>query len=70
VWVVVFETGRALAFVVSEGGRAINNSVIHPEWLIPKVGLEPTPFCEDRILSLARLPSFWYWPGIGLTLKS
>lgn len=25
-------------------------------WKVPKVGLEPTPSCEDRILSPARLP--------------
>ena len=55
-WVVIFETGRALGFVMFEGGRAINDGAIHPESLMPKVGLEPTPSCEDRILSPARLP--------------
>ena len=37
---------------------------------VPKVGLEPTPSCEDRILSPARLPSAWYWADVGLTLIS
>ena len=59
-WVVIFETGRALAFVMFEGGRAINGGAIHLELLIPNVGLEPTPPCEDRILSPARLPCLWY----------
>ena len=56
VWVIIFETGRALAFVMFEGGWAINLGAIHPELLIPTAGLEPTPSCEDRILSLVRLP--------------
>ena len=43
VWVVIFETGRALGFARFEGGRAINDGAIHPELLIPNVGLEPTP---------------------------
>jgi len=42
VWVVIFETGRVLAFVMFEAGRAIYDGAIHPELLIPKVGLEPT----------------------------
>ena len=68
-WVAIFETGRALVFVMSEGGRSINDSAIHPESLIPKVGLEPTPPCEDRILSPVRLPSTWHWKQVGLTVK-
>jgi hypothetical protein len=43
VWVVIFETGRVLGSAMFEGGRAINDGAIHPELLIPKVGLEPTP---------------------------
>jgi hypothetical protein len=54
--VVVFETGRALAFVMFEGGRAINDGAVHPALLIPNAGPNPTPPCEDRILSPARLP--------------
>ena len=60
-WVVIFETGRGLEFVMFEGGRAINDGAIHPELLIPNVGLEPTPSCEDRILSPVRLPYSWHW---------
>ena len=59
VWVVTFETGRVLGFAMFEGGRAINDGAIHPELLKPNVRLEPTPSCEDRILSPARLPSLW-----------
>ena len=44
--------------------------VTQPDVLLPKVGLEPTPFCEYRILSPARLPSVWYWADVGLTLIS
>ena len=40
--VAIFETGRALVFATFEGGRSINDTAIHPESLIPKVGLEPT----------------------------
>jgi len=43
VWVVIFETGRALAFAMFEGGRAINNGALHPELLIPNAGPKPTP---------------------------
>ena len=57
--VVIFETGRVLAFVMFEAGRAINDGAIHPELLIPNVGHEPTPSCEGRILSPARLPLAW-----------
>jgi hypothetical protein len=55
--VVNIETGRAVAFVKLKDGRAIKQGAIHLESLIPKVGLEPTPPCKDRILSPARLPS-------------
>jgi hypothetical protein len=30
-WLVIFETGRALAFAMFEGGRAINDGAIHIE---------------------------------------
>ena len=36
---------------------------------VPKVGLEPTPSCEDRILSPVRLPYTWYWKHVAVTLK-
>jgi hypothetical protein len=52
-----------------EGGRAINEGAIHPELLIPNVGLEPTPSCEDRILSPGRLPYSWYWKHVAVVLK-
>jgi hypothetical protein len=39
------------------------------ESLIPKVGLEPTPSCEDRILSPVRLPYSWYWKHVAVILK-
>jgi hypothetical protein len=70
VWVVIFETGRALAFVMFGGGRAINDGAVHPESLIPKEGLEPIPPGGDRILSPVRLPYPWYWKHVGVTLKS
>jgi hypothetical protein len=57
VWFVNIDTGRLVSFVNFEDGRAIKQGAIHLESLIPKVGLEPTPSCEDRILSPARLPS-------------
>jgi hypothetical protein len=59
--VVNIETGRVVAFVKLKDGRAIKQGAIHLESLIPKVGLEPTPSCEDRILSPARVPSAWHW---------
>jgi len=31
---------------------------------VPKVGLEPTPSCEDRILSPARLPEYHAGPTL------
>ena len=52
-----------------EDGRAIKQGAIHPESLIPKVGLEPTPSCEDRILSPVRLPYSWYWKHVAVILK-
>jgi hypothetical protein len=55
-WAAIFETGRAPVFVILEGGRSINDGAIHPDSLILNVGLEPTPPCEDRILSPVRLP--------------
>jgi hypothetical protein len=54
--VVNIETGRVVAFVQLKDRRAIKHGAIHRESLVPKVGLEPTPSCEDRILSPARLP--------------
>ncbi len=56
VWVVNIEPIRVVAFVKFEDARAINRGAIHLDSPIPKVGLEPTPSCEDRILSPARLP--------------
>ena len=40
-----------------------------PKSLIPNVGLEPTPSCEDRILSPVRLPYSWYWKHVAVILK-
>ena len=51
VWVVNIETGRLVAFVKIEDGRAIKQGSIHLESLIPKVGLEPTRVLPHRILS-------------------
>ncbi len=59
-----------MSFVNFEDGRAIKQGAIHLESLIPKVGLEPTPSCEDRILSPVRLPFPWYWKHVGATLKA
>jgi hypothetical protein len=56
VWFVNIETGRLVSFVNFEDGRAIKQGAIHLESLIPKVGREPTPSCEDRILSPVVLP--------------
>ncbi len=36
--------------------------------IMPKVGLEPTPSCEDRILSPVRLPYLWYWKHVAVIL--
>jgi hypothetical protein len=36
--------------------RANLHVAICRKYVVPKVGLEPTPSCEDRILSPARLP--------------
>jgi len=67
--VVNLETGRVVQFVKFEDGRAIKQGAIHLESLIPKVGLELTPPCGDRILSPARLPSTWRWKQVGPTIK-
>jgi hypothetical protein len=67
VWVINIETGRLVAFVNIEDGRAIKQGAIHLESLIPKVRLEPTPPCGDRILSPARLPGAWHWEHVGMT---
>jgi hypothetical protein len=40
-----------------------------PAIQLPKVGLEPTPSCEHRILSPARLPSAWRWKQVAVVLK-
>ena len=69
VWFVNIETGRSVSFVNFEDGRAIKHGAIHLELLIPKVGLEPTPSCEDRILSPVRLPWPWYWKHVAVVLK-
>ena len=58
-----------LGFAMFEGGRAINDGAIHPKLLKPKVGLEPTPSCEDRISSPARLPSSSCWKQVAVVLK-
>jgi hypothetical protein len=42
-----------VAFVKFEDGRTTRKYAIRLELLIPKVGLEPTPSCEDRILKKA-----------------
>ncbi len=55
-WAVNIETDQPVAFVMLEAGRAIKEGAIHLESLIPKVRLEPTPSCEDRILSPVRQP--------------
>jgi hypothetical protein len=34
------------------------------------VGLDPTPCCEDRILSPARLPSPWYWKQVAVVINA
>ena len=36
---------------------------------VPKVGLEPTPPCEDRILSPGLLPSPSHWKQVAVVLK-
>jgi hypothetical protein len=54
--------GSATARLVRESRMSLclpSRSGRSPMWssrLVPKVGLEPTPSCEDRILSPARLP--------------
>ena len=67
--VVNIETGRVVAFVKLKDGRAIKQGAIHLESLIPKVGLEPTPSCEDRILSPAHLPSPSHWKQVAVVLN-
>jgi hypothetical protein len=57
VWVIHIETGPVIAFVMFENGRAIKQGAIHLRSLLPKVRLEPTPVCDDRILGPVRLPS-------------
>ena len=63
------EIRRSVSFVNFEDGRAIKQGAIHLESLIPKVGREPTPSCEDRILSPVRLPYSWYWKHVAVVLK-
>jgi hypothetical protein len=36
---------------------------------VPKVGLEPTPSCEDRILSPILVPYSWHWKHFAAMLK-
>ena len=67
--VVNIEIGRVVAFVKLKDGRAIKQGAAHLESLIPKVRLEPTPSCGDRILSPAPLASSWYWKQVAATLK-
>jgi hypothetical protein len=54
--VVNIEIGRGVALAKLKDLRAIKQGAIHLESLTPKMGLEPTPPCEDRILSPVRLP--------------
>ncbi len=35
---------------------AVHQGLMDDAIIVPKVGLEPTPCCQDRILSPARLP--------------
>ena len=60
-WVASFQTGRVVPFVKFQVGQAIKQGAIHLESLIPKVGLEPTPSCEEkvgtRIALLTRRPT-------------
>ena len=67
VWFVNIEAGRVVPFVKFQVGRAIKQGTIHLQSLIPKVGLEPTRSCEDRILSPARLPFRSRGADTGLT---
>jgi hypothetical protein len=68
--VVNIEAGRVVAFVKLKDGRAVKQCAIHLESLIPKVGLEPTPPCGDRILSPARLPRRRIQSGVGRPARS
>jgi hypothetical protein len=61
------EIGRLVSFVNFADRRAIKQGAIHFKSLIPKVGLEPRPSCEDRILSPELLPHPWYWKHVGVT---
>jgi hypothetical protein len=65
----MIETGRAPVFVMFEGGRSINDSAIHSESLIPKVGIEPTRVLPHRILSPVLLPHTWYQKHVAVILK-
>ena len=67
--VINIQTGRVVAFEKLKDGRAIEEGATHLESLMPKVGLEPTPSCEDRILSPARLPSPTHWKQVAVVLK-
>ena len=49
--------------------RANRQVAICRKYIVPKVGLEPTPSCEDRILSPVRLPYPWYWKHVAVILK-
>src|SRR5271163_1191970 len=45
-------------------GRAVRHVAIRRKCIVLKVGLEPTPSCEDRILSPGLLPYTWYWKHV------
>ena len=48
--------------------KVVRQGMVQRARLILKLGLEPAPSCEDRILSPRLLPSLWYWAEIELTL--
>jgi hypothetical protein len=50
-----------------EYGQAVKARAIRPASLMRKVGLEPPPPGEDRILSQARPTSAWCWVNSDLT---
>ena len=49
--------------------QALPQVAIRRKSLVPNVGLEPAPSCEDRILSPVRLPYSWYWKHVAVMLK-
>jgi len=49
--------------------QAVRQVAIRCKSIVPKVGLEPTPSCEDRILRPGLLPYPWYWKHVAVILK-